>query len=149
MTSSHATSGQHPRRLARSIGAVLCGLVTVVGLSLGTDQVLHVLDVYPPWGQSMHDPWLNLLALTYRILYAVIGSYVAAGLAPHAPMRHAMAVGVIGLVLSAAGAVVTITRYDLGPDWYPIALVITALPCAWVGGVLSQRARVRQVSTRG
>src|SRR5687767_721530 len=137
MTSSHATSGQHPRRLARSFGAVLCGLVTVVVLSLGTDQVLHVLDVYPPWGQSMHDPWLNLLALTYRILYAVIGSYVAARLAPHAPMRHAMAVGVIGLVLSAAGAVFTITRHDFGPDWYPIALVITALPCAWVGGVLS------------
>ena len=32
-------------------------------LSLGTDQALHVLRVYPPWGQPMHPPWLNLLAL--------------------------------------------------------------------------------------
>jgi len=44
--------------------------------------------------------------------------------------------GVVGLVLSAAGAIVTITKYDLGPDWYPVALVLTALPCAWLGGVV-------------
>jgi len=27
----------------------------------------------------------------------------------------------------------------LGPSWYPIALVITALPCAWLGGVLHRK----------
>jgi hypothetical protein len=42
------------------------GFMTVVVLSLGTDQVLHVVQVYPPWGQPMYDPWLNLLALSYR-----------------------------------------------------------------------------------
>jgi hypothetical protein len=36
----------------RSAGAVLLGFVVVVVLSLGTDQVLHVLRVYPPWGES-------------------------------------------------------------------------------------------------
>jgi hypothetical protein len=130
------TTGTPPRRLARSIGAVLAGLFLVVVLSLATDQLLHTLDVYPPWGQPMHDAGLNLLALAYRILYAVMGSYIAATLAPRAPMRHALAVGVVGLVMSLAGAIVAITRYDLGPDWYPIALVLTALPCAWLGGVL-------------
>jgi len=84
-----------PRRLLRSTGAVLLGLLAVVVLSPGTDQVLHVLEVYPPWSQSMHDPG--------------------------------------GLVLSLAGAIATM---ELGPDWYPIALVLTALPCAWLGGVL-------------
>jgi hypothetical protein len=140
MTSIQTTSGPRLRRLAHSIGAVLCGLLAVVVLSLGTDQVLHVLEVYPPWGQSMHDPWLNLLALTYRTVYAVVGSYIAARLAPHAPMRHAMAVGIIGLALSAVAAIVSITKFDLGPDWYPIALVLTALPCAWLGGALHGRS---------
>ena len=130
----------HPRRLLRSTAAVLLGFFAVVVLSLGTDQVLHVLEVYPPWGQPMYDPGLLLLALTYRSVYAVLGSYIAARLAPHKPMRHALALGVVGLVLSVAGAVVAITMADLGPIWYPIALVLTALPCAWLGGVLHRRS---------
>jgi uncharacterized membrane protein YfcA len=106
-----------------------------VVLSLGTDQLLHVLEVYPPWGQPMYDTGLVLLALTYRIAYAVVGSYIAAMFAPRNPMRHAVALGVLGFVLSTAAAIATIPM-NLGPDWYPIALVLTALPCAWLGGAL-------------
>lgn len=97
------------------------------------DQVLHVLEVYPPWGQPMYDPSLNLLALAYRSVYGVVGSYIAARFAPRAPMHHALALGVVGLVLSVAGA---IAMWDFGPNWYPVALVLTTLPCAWFGGVL-------------
>ena len=129
------TSAQ-PRNLLRSAAAVLAGFVAIVGVSLGTDQVLHVLEVYPPWGEPMREPGLNLLALAYRCVYAVAGSYITARLAPYAPMRHALILGTIGLVISTAGAVTAITMADLGPAWYPIALVITALPCAWLGGAL-------------
>ena len=125
--------------MIRSVVAVFLGFITVVVLSLGTDQILHVLKVYPPWGQPMHEPGLNLLALAYRTVYAILGSYIAAKLAPRNPMRHAMALGIIGLILSTAGAITTITKYDLGPAWYPIALVLTALPCAWIGGALYRR----------
>ena len=125
--------------LWRSIGAVLAGFFAIVVLSLGTDQLLHTLEVYPPWGQPMRDSGLLLLALAYRIVYAVAGCYLAARLAPRNPMRHALVLGVIGLVLSTAGAVATIPM-DLGRAWYPIALVLTALPCAWLGGAL-HRAR--------
>jgi hypothetical protein len=121
--------------LWHSTGAVLAGFFAVVVLSLATDQMLHVAKVYPPWGQPMHDPGLNLLALSYRIVYAIAGSYIAARLAPRSPMRHALLLGVIGLVLSAVGAIGAISM-SLGPAWYPIALVVTALPCAWLGGRL-------------
>jgi hypothetical protein len=117
------------------VAAVLLGLVAVVVLSLGTDQILHVLAVYPPWGQPMHEAGLNLLALSYRTVYAVLGGAIAARFAPHHPMRHALILGVVGLTLSAAGAIVTIPL-NLGPSWYPIALVLTAVPCAWLGGAL-------------
>jgi hypothetical protein len=80
----------------------------------------------------------NLLALAYRCVYAVLGSYIAARFAPHRPMRHALALGAIGLVLSLAGAIASIPL-NLGPSWYPIALVVTALPCAWLGGALHRR----------
>lgn len=126
------------RHLGRSTGAVFSGFAAIMVLSLVTDQLLHVLKVYPPWGEPMNDPGLILLALSYRLVYGVAGSYIAARLAPRNPMRHALVLGGIGLVLSLAGAVVTIPM-DLGPAWYPVALVLTAMPCAWLGGALVRR----------
>lgn len=143
MTIQTAEKTDPPRRLWRSTGAILLGFVAVVVLSLGTDQVLHVLEVYPPWGQPMFDPGLLLLALAYRCVYSVIGSYVAAWLAPRNPMRHAMTLGAVGLALSTAGAIATIPM-NLGPAWYPLALVFTALPCAWLGGVLHRVLHIRR-----
>jgi MFS family permease len=124
-----------PRHLLRSIAAVLTGFIAVVVPSLGTDQVLHSLDVYPPWGQPMHATGLVILALSYRLVYGVLGSYIAARLAPRNPMRHALALGIVGFVLSTVAAITTIPM-NLGPSWFPIALVVTALPCAWLGGAL-------------
>jgi hypothetical protein len=87
---------EQPRRRWRSTGAVLLPFFAVAALSLGTDQLLHSLKAYPPWGQPMYAPGLNLLALSYRIVYAVLGSFLAARLAPHDPMRHALTLGVLG-----------------------------------------------------
>ena len=127
-----------PRRLGRSIVAIFLGFVAVVVLSLGTDEVFHLLRVYPPWNEPMNAPGLNLLALSYRIVYTVLGSYIAARLAPSLPMFHAWVLGVIGFVIGTAGAIATIPMH-LGPAWYPIAIAATALPCAWLGGVLGRR----------
>jgi hypothetical protein len=124
-----------PRRIWRSVAAVLLGFVTVVVLSLGTDQLLHVLNVYPPWGQAMYDARLNLLALSYRIVYTILGSYVTAALAPHSPMRHVWVLGTIGFIIGIASVIATMPLH-LGPTWYPVAIAVTALPCAWVGGAL-------------
>ena len=135
MTMPMAKSIAPNRRVGRSIGAVFVGFIAVAILSLVTDQVLHVLRVYPPWGQPMFEPSLNVLALAYRIIFTILGGYITARLAPYAPMRHALALGLIGLATATAGAVVTITKYDLGPDWYPIALAVTALPCTLLGAL--------------
>lgn len=51
----------------------------------------------------------------------------------------ALILGGIGQILSLAGAIVAITAADLGPAWFPIALVLTALPCAWLGGSIHLR----------
>src|SRR2546422_2272566 len=73
----------------RSTGAVAAGFAAIVVLSLGTDQVLHVLRVYPPWGEPMAGG-LFAVATAYRIVYTVLGGYITARLAPHAPVRHAL-----------------------------------------------------------
>jgi len=135
---------QHPRRIGRSIGALFAGFVVVVILSIGTDVVLHAAGIFPPLGQPMSDPLL-LLATIYRTTYAVAGSYITARLAPDRPMQHALAGGAVGLVLSIIGAVMAWNKVaTLGPHWYPLALVVTALPCAWVGG----KIRVMQLRAR-
>jgi hypothetical protein len=139
----------HPRRLGKSTAAVLVGFIAVALLSLATDQVLHVLSVYPPWGQPMFDPRLNLLALSYRIVYTVAGGYITASLAPHAPMRHVLVLGIIGFITGTAGAVAAISMADLGPNWYPIALALTGFPCVWLGGVLHGARRPVQADRGG
>ena len=142
MTVQATTLNPPSRRLGRSIGAVALGFVAVFVLSLGTDQVLHVLNVYPPWGAPMWDPRLNALALSYRCVYGVVGSYIMARLAPYAPMRHVWIGAGIGFVLSAAGAIAAI-RMSLGPAWYPIVLACSAWATAWIGGTLACRHRAR------
>jgi len=136
MTVPTATTSTQPRRPWRSVVAVLAGFVAVAVLSLGTDEVLHALQIYPPWGQAMADS-LFLLATAYRIVYGVVGGYVTARLAPDRPMKHAVALGIVGLVVSTLGVVATIGKGPaFGPLWYPIVIALTALPCAWLGGVL-------------
>jgi len=45
--------------------------------------------------------------------------------------------GMLGFVVSIIGAVVTWNMGPAyGPHWYPVALVVLAIPTAWLGGKL-------------
>ena len=139
---NEGSKAQRPRRILRRIGAVLAGLFVVVILDTGIDVILHATGIYPPWFKPMSTP-LWLLAIGYRMVDGVIGGYIVARLAPDRPVQHALVLGVIGVVLSIAGVVATWNRGpEFGPRWYPLALVVVALPCAWLGGWL----RARQIS---
>jgi hypothetical protein len=135
--SNRGVSETHrPRRILRSIGAVLAGLFVIIILSSATDMALHASGIFPPFGQPMADG-LFLLATAYRIVYGVAGSYLAARLAPDRPMQHALALGVVGLAISIAGAAATWNAGPtFGPKWYSLAVIAIALPCAWAGGKL-------------
>jgi hypothetical protein len=123
-----------PRHLGRSIFAVITGLLAVIVLSTVTDALLYATGVFPRLGGAMANP-LFVLATAYRTVYSVAGSYLAARLAPGRPMGHALALGVIGLMVSITGAVATWNRVpSLGPHWYPVALIVLAMPSAWLGG---------------
>ena len=127
--------GARPRR-GRSVWAILAGFLCVVLLSLGTDELLHFLKVYPPWEEMMSDRLFGV-ATAYRAVYNVVGCYVAAWLAPGRPMRHALLLGWVGVFVAALGAAATWNHQpSLGPHWYSVVLVVIALPCAWVGGKL-------------
>jgi multisubunit Na+/H+ antiporter MnhB subunit len=129
---------QPPRRTGRSIAAVVAGMFAGLILTLGTDVVLHAIGVFPPWGQSMAGFENALfLATVYRTIYGIAGSYVAARLAPDRPMLHALVLGGIGLAVTILGTAVTWNKGPaFGPHWYPLALIVLALPQAWAGGKL-------------
>lgn len=130
----------------RRIGAVLAGLLTIVILSTATDAVLHATDIFPPWGQPMADS-LFLLATAYRIVFGILGCYITARLAPDRPMHHALALGLIGVVIATAGAIAVLGKGpEFGPTWYALAIIGISLPCAWLGAKLAQR-RARNALT--
>jgi hypothetical protein len=127
------------KRVGRSIAAVLIGIAAGVAVTVSTDFALHAIRLFPPWGQRVPDGLL-LLATGYRTVYSIAASYLTAVLAPYRPLRHALAGGVAGLLVNAAG---TIATWNGGPayqpHWYPIALIVLALPSAWLGGSLLER----------
>jgi peptidoglycan/LPS O-acetylase OafA/YrhL len=133
MTETHP-----PRRVLRSIGAVLAGFLATAILSIATDLVLHAAGIFPAWGQPMSDA-LFVLATAYRIVFTIAGGYITARLAPNRPMAHVLVLGFVGLMAAVAGTLATWNKGpEFGPKWYPLALVVTALPCVWAGGKLAQ-----------
>lgn len=139
MTHTETLNTPRPRRILQSIGAVFAGLFAVFVLSLGTDVVLHATGIYPPWFKPMSTP-MWILATAYRVVYGIVGGYITARLAPNRPIGHAVVLGFIGLVLSIVGAAGTWNQGpEFGPKWYPLAVVVMALPCAWLGGRLRAR----------
>jgi hypothetical protein len=135
-----ASEVRRPRQTGRSIGAVLAGIVATVIVTIATDIALHEAKVFPQMGESMvgYDKAL-LLATAYRTVYGVAGCYLTARLAPNRPMAHSLVGGVVGLVVSTLGAVVTWNKGPaFGPHWYPLALIVLAMPTAWVGGKIRE-----------
>jgi hypothetical protein len=118
----------------KSIWAVVAGVLVVVVVTTVVDLVLHAVRVFPPADQPI-DNSLALLATSYRVVISVAGAWLTARLAPDRPMKHAMMLGYVGVVLGLVGLVAT-WNLGLGPRWYPIALVVLAIPQCWVGGRL-------------
>ena len=132
---------QAPRRLGRSVGAVLAGLVAIVVTHTGMDALMHASGVFPRAGYAMSDALFGLAA-SYRFVLSVFGAYLTARLAPARPLKHALVLGGIGTVASLAGLLATLGRGpEFGPLWYPLSLVLVSLPCCWLGAKLTGAAQ--------
>jgi hypothetical protein len=125
---------------------VFAGFFATFILSIATDVGLHAAGIFPPWGQPMFNP-LFVLATAYRIIYTIAGGHITARLAPNKPVGHALILGIVGLLAAIAGTAATWNKGpEFGPHWYPLALVVTAIPCTWLGGKLAPRAAAKKLS---
>jgi hypothetical protein len=132
------------RNPLKSVGAVLAGFIFIVVTHTATDAVLESIRVLPK-GNLHVGTGLILIVIGYRAVFSLIGCYITARLAPHSPMKHALALGMVGLVLSTIGAIAT-ANMNLGPSWYAWTLVVISLPIAWLGGKLYELRSQQTVS---
>jgi hypothetical protein len=119
------------KKILKSVGSVLAGVLVIVVLSVVTDLILEKVGFFPPPDQGLFDNKLLAIALFYRTVYALVGGYVTGKLAPFKPAKHVMALLIIGTIMGLLGVVV---GWNLSDRWYPISLVATSAVAVWYGG---------------
>lgn len=118
----------------KSIGAIIAGFATGAILSIITDIILQKAGVMKTEPFVENPVWLIAIIILYRTVFNTLGCFLTARLAPNKPMKHAIILGIIGVVLTIVGL---IAMWDIPPRWYPISLIILTLPSAWLGGRMS------------
>ena len=123
----------------KSFLAVLAGLVFTIVLTMVVDFALYYTGAFP--SPSSHMTTMHfLIATAYRLVIGTAGAWLTARLAPSRPLFHALIAGAIGTAIALLGMVLTWNQGpEFGPHWYPIVLVLTAMPCAWLGGKFVER----------
>lgn len=120
------------KNLLKSIWAIVAGFIFVVIASILTDLALISTGLMKqPF--YMNTTSFILFVIFYRCLYGTTGSYLTARLSPNKPMKHSIIGGVIGFIIAVSGAA---AMWSTPPHWYPLTLIVTTLPCAWLGGKL-------------
>lgn len=129
--------------MLKSIGAVIAGFIFIGITHTSIDAILESGGVLPK-GNLFVSNWLILFVIAYRAIFSIGGCYISAWLAPNYPIRHSLALGVLGAIFSSIGA---ITMGNLGPMWYAWTLAVISIPIGWLGGKLyEQRLNRKKVS---
>jgi len=128
-------------KILRSIGALVAGFLTCFVLAILTDVVLVMAGVLPdPKHPELYSDGLYVIIFAYTTLYSGVGGWVTARVAATKPLQHALVLGVLGMSASAFGAWANWDKAT-GHEWYPIALIIMAIPACYAGGWLHARRK--------
>src|SRR5438552_4369800 len=90
--------------MMKSVWAVIAGFLFILVLSLGTDAIMHAVAprLFDVRGGT-HDLVVLVLMIVYVGVFATVGSYITARLAPSSPMKHALVLGALGLLFTIIG----------------------------------------------
>lgn len=126
--------------MTRSIFAVVTGFVFIALLSTGTELAIKaaIPALFDADGGTRSVTVL-LLTIGYVGLYATMGCYLAARLAPRRPLQHALGLGIVGLVFNGVGSWYA---WSTAPAWFHGGSLLLVMFWAWLGG----RMRVQELS---
>ena len=126
--------------IVRSVLSVV-GAFFVVAVLVGVATALASRLMLGPAGPGS-EPTTAFLAvnLTYSVLFAIVGGYVAATVSDHSPLGHAAALSVSMMLLGLTSWMINGYQPAPGqPDWYPWVIALLVPPTAVLGGVLVTR----------
>ena len=123
--------------MARSILAVATGFILIAVLSFAADFALRAVfpGAFPQAGMVTDTTVLVLSSLSVAV-FAIGGCYLAARMAPDRPLRHALVLGVLGLVFQLSMLPMTLGTV---PAWYLVGNLVLVMPYAYAGGWLRER----------
>lgn len=133
--------------MIRSIAAVLAGLIVLTATSFAVEWAVDplLLRLFPralPNASALEaNLYAALLMYFYTALCVAAGGYVTARVARHAPVGHAVAMGVVELGLIAWAMKAIVVHAPLR-NW--IMGMVMVVPAAWCGGLL----RAKQATQR-
>ncbi|HEY5748814.1 MAG TPA: hypothetical protein VIU12_22245 [Chryseolinea sp.] len=131
--------------MVRLILSIVAGFMVTAILSTGTDFVLESAGILPPYGQPLFDTGLLLLATTYRAVFQVLGSYVAARAARESANVAVWTLGILGAVIWLTGG---FAMPDLAPLWYSVVGAVLSIPTTWLGGKLYAQKMIKVVASK-
>ncbi len=124
------------RALVAGVAADWLGTVLTAGL-LGAAFGVTAATPDSRLEELLAEPLFLVVATAHGSLFTALGGYVAGRLAPADPLRHALLVGLLSLVLAALLA----STPGEGPEppwWVDLAGYLLAVPAALAGGWLAR-----------
>ena len=127
--------------MGRSILAVIAGyLVTAILVVVKFAAMTSLIPGAAPKAGQLQFPstGLQVVSLILDFASAILGGYVAAWIARRNQIQHALALGILMVLLGILS--MSISRGS-EPVWYQIALIVISIPGALLGGMLRARQR--------
>ncbi len=131
--------------IIRSVLSVVGAFVVVAVLvGLATALPAHLMLGSTGPGTEPTTPFL-VVNLTYSVLFAAAGGYVAATVSDHSPLGHAAALSAFMMLLGLTSWLINGGQPAPGqPDWYPWVMTLLVPPTAVLGAILvTRRTRSR------
>lgn len=123
--------------MIRSILAVLAGVAALTISSFTIEAIINPLIRWAFSDASANDePAARILMIVYTTICVAIGGYVTAWVARRSEALHALIMGVIQLMMTAAALFALPGK---APLWFWLTGMALIAPAAWFGGALRAR----------
>ncbi len=130
------------RNTLRSVCAIIAGIIVLTIVSFGIEAIANPLMMHlfprglPDANALKNSVPAHVVMFAYTFLSVMAGSYATAWISRLAPMRDAVVMGAIEVLLT-AWAMHAFPHQ--APWWSWVVGMIFCIPAAWLGGVLRVR----------